>query len=112
MYPPWYPHSDLVGPGNNVSRERHHYHVSSVASRIIYLWTEKFRLDLDPSHPPKMNFTGHEHLRTRLVLSLLSGKSLKVTGIRSQDKDPGLRGSFTLHLKKLATTNEITAFPL
>ena len=39
-----------------------------------------------------MQFSGHEHLRTRLVLSLLSGKSLKVTGIRSQDKDPGLRG--------------------
>ena len=39
-----------------------------------------------------MQFSGHEYLRTRLVLSLLSGKPLKVAGIRSQDKDPGLRG--------------------
>ncbi|KIM28253.1 hypothetical protein M408DRAFT_145009 [Serendipita vermifera MAFF 305830] len=38
-----------------------------------------------------MQWTGHEHFRTRLVLSMISGKAVKITGIRSLDKDPGLR---------------------
>ncbi|KAG2020137.1 RNA-3'-phosphate cyclase [Coprinopsis cinerea AmutBmut pab1-1] len=36
-------------------------------------------------------FSGHEHLRTRVVLSVLSGKQVKIDKIRSDDKNPGLR---------------------
>jgi RNA 3'-terminal phosphate cyclase-like protein len=43
-----------------------------------------------------MQWTGHEHFRTRLVLSIISGKPVKITGIRSLDKDPGLRGNENL----------------
>lgn len=40
-----------------------------------------------------LRYTGHLHLRTRLVLSILSGKPVRIDGIRSNDKDPGLRGA-------------------
>ncbi|KAJ7509992.1 RNA 3'-terminal phosphate cyclase/enolpyruvate transferase [Mycena galericulata] len=39
-----------------------------------------------------VQFSGHQHLRLRLVLSLLSGKAVRIDKIRSDDKNPGLRG--------------------
>ncbi len=40
-----------------------------------------------------INFTGHQYFRSRLVLSILSGKHVRITKIRSEDKNPGLRGA-------------------
>lgn len=37
-------------------------------------------------------YSGHQHFRHRLVLSFLSGKAVLIDGIRSDDKNPGLRG--------------------
>lgn len=42
-----------------------------------------------------IHFSGHQHLRNRLVLSILSGKHVRIDKIRSEDKDPGLRGVFS-----------------
>ena len=39
-----------------------------------------------------LNYSGHLHFRHRLVLSLLSGKAIKIDKIRPGDKNPGLRG--------------------
>lgn len=39
-----------------------------------------------------VKFTGHKHFRYRLVLAILSGKVIRIDSIRSQDKNPGLRG--------------------
>lgn len=39
-----------------------------------------------------LKFSGHTHFRTRLVLSILSGKPVRIEKIRSDDKNPGLRG--------------------
>ena len=39
-----------------------------------------------------VHFSGHQYLRHRLVLSLLSGKPIKIDKIRTDDKNPGLRG--------------------
>ncbi|KAF8519643.1 18S rRNA biogenesis protein [Hysterangium stoloniferum] len=38
-----------------------------------------------------VRYVGHLHLRTRLVLCILSGKPVRIDGIRSNDKNPGLR---------------------
>ncbi|KZV72938.1 18S rRNA biogenesis protein [Peniophora sp. CONT] len=38
-----------------------------------------------------LHYSGHQYLRHRLVLSILSGKALKVDKIRPDDKNPGLR---------------------
>ncbi|KAF8798189.1 18S rRNA biogenesis protein [Phlegmacium glaucopus] len=38
-----------------------------------------------------VHFSGHQHLRSRLVLSILSGKHVRIDKIRSEDKNPGLR---------------------
>lgn len=53
------------------------------------------------SSPPLMaqiggalKFSGHQYLRQRLVLSILSGKYVKIDKIRTEDKNPGLRGTF------------------
>ncbi|EIN07226.1 18S rRNA biogenesis protein [Punctularia strigosozonata HHB-11173 SS5] len=44
------------------------------------------------AHTPNLrHFSGHEYLRQRLVLSILSGKPVKIDKIRPDDKDPGLR---------------------
>ncbi|EGN93302.1 hypothetical protein SERLA73DRAFT_98058 [Serpula lacrymans var. lacrymans S7.3] len=37
------------------------------------------------------HFSGHQFLRQRLVLSILSGKAVRIDKIRADDKDPGLR---------------------
>jgi hypothetical protein len=39
-----------------------------------------------------LSFSGHEHLRHRLVLSILSGRPVRIDKIRSTDANPGLRG--------------------
>lgn len=47
-----------------------------------------------------LHYSGHQYLRHRLVLSILSGKALKLDKIRPDDKNPGLRGAhplFRLH---------------
>lgn len=41
-----------------------------------------------------VNFNGHQHLRHRLVLAILTGKHIRIDKIRSEDKNPGLRGLF------------------
>lgn len=38
-----------------------------------------------------LRFSGHAHLRQRLVLSVLSGRSIRIDGIRSTDAHVGLR---------------------
>ncbi|KAF8637387.1 hypothetical protein AX17_002884 [Amanita inopinata Kibby_2008] len=38
-----------------------------------------------------VKFSGHQQLRLRLVLSILSGKSVRIDKIRPEDKNPGLR---------------------
>ncbi|KXN92238.1 putative RNA 3'-terminal phosphate cyclase-like protein [Leucoagaricus sp. SymC.cos] len=38
-----------------------------------------------------LSFSGHQYLRQRLVLSVLSGKHVKIDRIRPEDKNPGLR---------------------
>jgi RNA 3'-terminal phosphate cyclase-like protein len=39
-----------------------------------------------------LSYSGHLHLRHRLVLAILSGKAIKIDKIRPGDKNPGLRG--------------------
>ncbi|GJJ14526.1 hypothetical protein Clacol_008791 [Clathrus columnatus] len=55
-----------------------------------------------------LRLTGHLHLRTRLVLSILSGKPIKIDGIRSNDKNPGLRGTTILIKPGVITGGTIT----
>lgn len=38
-----------------------------------------------------VSFTGHDDFRLRIVLSTLSGRAVKISGIRSDDLEPGLR---------------------
>ncbi|KAG9025670.1 hypothetical protein FRB95_009915 [Tulasnella sp. JGI-2019a] len=38
-----------------------------------------------------LRFSGHENLRNRVVLSVLSGKPVRIDQIRPDDKEPGLR---------------------
>ncbi|KAF9469162.1 RNA 3'-terminal phosphate cyclase/enolpyruvate transferase [Collybia nuda] len=47
-----------------------------------------------------VQFSGHQHLRQRLVLSILSGKHVRIDKIRSEDKNPGLR-DFEISLLRL-----------
>lgn len=42
-----------------------------------------------------LQFSGHQHFRQRLVLSLLSRKPVRIDEIRSHDEDPGLKGKYT-----------------
>jgi RNA 3'-terminal phosphate cyclase-like protein len=44
------------------------------------------------AQPSLLHFSGHKHLRSRLVLSILSGKHVRIDKIRPEDKNPGLRG--------------------
>lgn len=39
-----------------------------------------------------VTFTGHEDFRLRIVLATLSGRAVKISNIRSDDLEPGLRG--------------------
>lgn len=42
-----------------------------------------------------MIFEGCSNFRTRIILSLLSGKPVKIRNIRSQENEPGLQGKNT-----------------
>jgi RNA 3'-terminal phosphate cyclase len=42
-----------------------------------------------------LDYSGHLYFRHRIVLSILSGKSIKIDKIRAGDKNPGLRGAFS-----------------
>ncbi|KAF8844489.1 18S rRNA biogenesis protein [Paxillus ammoniavirescens] len=44
-----------------------------------------------PQTGPTVTYSGHQYLRQRLVLSILSGKPVRIDKIRSEDKNPGLR---------------------
>ena len=39
-----------------------------------------------------LSFSGHEYFRYRLVLSILSGRPVRIDKIRSTDANPGLTG--------------------
>lgn len=57
-----------------------------------------------------LRFSGHRNLRPRLVLSLLSGRPMLVTGIRSKSTSPGLRdyeAGFLRLLEKLTNGTKI-----
>lgn len=41
-----------------------------------------------------VQFSGHQFLRHRLVLSILSGRPVRIDKIRSDEKNPGLAGQF------------------
>lgn len=45
----------------------------------------------DSANAP-LSFSGHEYFRQRLVLSILSGRPVRIDKIRSADANPGLRG--------------------
>jgi len=45
----------------------------------------------DSTNAP-LSFSGHEYFRHRLVLSILSGRSVRIDKIRPADANPGLRG--------------------
>jgi hypothetical protein len=47
-----------------------------------------------------LRFTGHAHLRQRVLLSILSGKSIRIDGIRSDDVSVGLR-EYEINLLRL-----------
>lgn len=47
-----------------------------------------------------VNFTGHKHFRNRLILSILSGKTVRITKIRPEDNNPGLRGARLFFLQE------------
>lgn len=47
-----------------------------------------------------IHFSGHQYLRHRLILSILSGRPLRIEKIRSDDKNPGLR-DFEISLLRL-----------
>lgn len=38
-----------------------------------------------------LRFRGSQHLRQRLLCATLSGKSIRIEGIRERDQSPGLR---------------------
>lgn len=52
-----------------------------------------------------VHFSGHQHLRQRLVLSILSGKHVRIDKIRSDDKNPGLRGLYHILLVQVNFLN-------
>jgi len=47
-----------------------------------------------------LRFTGHRNLRQRLLLSILSGKSIRIDRIRSEDVQIGLR-EYEINLLRL-----------
>lgn len=54
-----------------------------------------------------IHFSGHQHLRQRLVLSILSGKHVRIDKIRPEDKNPGLRGLYRVLLGQLHCLNPL-----
>lgn len=45
---------------------------------------------IDDSHQPLLQFTGHRHLNTRLLLATLTGRPIRISQIRSTSTNPGL----------------------
>lgn len=45
-----------------------------------------------------MSFEGCNYFRQRLVLSTLSGKTVRIKKIRSKEDDPGLKGDFKMNI--------------
>ena len=43
-----------------------------------------------------LSYEGCNFLRQRLILSTLSGKTVKIKKIRSKDDNPGLRGEISI----------------
>lgn len=41
-----------------------------------------------------IRYRGHQHLRQRLILSILSGKSVRIDGIREDEVEVGLKGEW------------------
>ncbi|KAG8992672.1 hypothetical protein FRB90_000935, partial [Tulasnella sp. 427] len=97
-----------VAPGQNVVNQLFKMILEQMYLSILFLAVlllDLIEIFLLPSlhrrYFPKMastlanntivKFSGHEHLRNRIVLSLLSGKPIRIDKIRSDDKDPGLR---------------------
>ncbi|KAF9246298.1 18S rRNA biogenesis protein [Melanogaster broomeanus] len=54
---------------------------------------------------PVVSFSGHQFFRQRLVLSIFSGKPVRIDKIRSDDKNPGLRA--LLRLLEKATNGTV-----
>jgi RNA 3'-terminal phosphate cyclase-like protein len=58
-----------------------------------------------------LKFRGHQHLRLRLVLAIISGKAVQIDGIRSNEKDPGLRGAWFPRLVSQELTSATRKLP-
>lgn len=62
------------------------------------------------SHSSLLHFSGHEFLRQRLILSALSGKSIRIDGIRAAEDHLGLldyEASFLRLLDKITNGSTI-----
>lgn len=65
-----------------------------------------------------LHYSGHLYLRQRLVLSILSGKAIKIDKIRPGDKNPGLCGALSesselnVILRKLRADYEVSLLRL
>lgn len=58
------------------------------------------------SHQPLLQFTGHRHLTTRLLLATLTGRPIRISQIRSTSTNPGLTRHETNFIRLLdAVTN-------
>lgn len=55
---------------------------------------------MSSSRSEVLRFASHRHLRQRLLLAILSGKSIRVDGIRSEDVHVGLR-EYEINLLRL-----------
>jgi len=66
---------------------------SEFESRDTPLPPDSRLIHFDIMSTSALKFSGHEHLRTRLALCLLSGKAIRIDRIRPDDKNPGLRGA-------------------
>ncbi|KAF2831283.1 18S rRNA biogenesis protein [Ophiobolus disseminans] len=60
----------------------------------------------EDSHQPLIQFTGHRHLTTRLLLATLTGRPVRISQIRSTSTNPGLTRHETNFIRLLdAVTN-------
>ncbi|CAE6438477.1 unnamed protein product [Rhizoctonia solani] len=60
--------------------------------------------------PNLVRFTGHNYFRQRITLSILSGKAVRIDGIRPDDQNPGLRdfeASFLRLIEKVTNGSAI-----
>lgn len=62
------------------------------------------------THERLLRFQGHHNLRARLILSILTGRPIVITGIRSKSTSPGLReyeAGFLRLLEKITNGSKI-----